>query len=141
VLAGYPFRDTETKEAFVVIVGVVQDLSDNRSLTHFTVTPETSAKTREVMEKDYHKLIAVGWYHSHPGHGVFLSAQDMTIVQGVYDQPWNIAWVIDPVRNTEGIFYGADGKPIIPNAKEHALYDKNDRIWIMLSEIPQCINE
>ncbi len=139
ILVGYPFQDQEAQETFVVIVGIIPDISSNRSVVHFTVTPDTISRTRQILEKDFPELIAVGWYHSHPGHGVFLSAQDMTIVQGIYSETWNIAWVIDPVRNTEGIFWGADGNPIIANINEHSLLEKNNKIWFSIAKVPQCI--
>lgn len=139
VLVGYPFKDRESQEIFVVIAGIIPDASSDRSVVHFTVTPDTIARTREILEREFPELIAVGWYHSHPGHGVFLSDQDMTIVRGIYNEKWNVAWVIDPIRKFEGIFWGADGSPVISNIKEHALFEKNSKIWFSIEKTPQCI--
>lgn len=140
VLVGYPFQDVRMEQTFVVIVGVIPDASDNRSVVHFTVTTDAISRTRSVMEEKFPGLIAVGWYHSHPGHGVFLSGQDMTIVRGIYNEPWNLAWVIDPLRNHEGIFYGSEGASIIHNNSSHPLFQEN-RIWFSLNEYPQCIKD
>lgn len=141
ILVGYPFQDSNTKEVFVVIVGIIRDLSDNRSVVHFTVTPDVISKTREALEEKYPELIAVGWYHSHPGHGVFLSGQDMTIVRGIYNEKWNLAWVIDPIREQEGIFYGADGSPLVINKSSNPLHIKDKQTWFTLDEYPQCIKD
>lgn len=141
VLVGYPFQDPDTEEIFIVIVGVIRDLSDNRSVVHFTVTPDVISKTREVLEEKYPELIAVGWYHSHPGHGVFLSGQDMTIVRGIYNEEWNLAWVVDPIREQEGIFYGADGEPLVKNKSTNPLFVNNKQTWFALDESPQCIKD
>jgi proteasome lid subunit RPN8/RPN11 len=140
ILVGYPFQDPETGDLFVVIVGTIPDLSTNRSLVHFTVSPDDISRTRQVLEKNYPGLIAVGWYHSHPGHGVFLSGQDMTIVQGIYNEPWHLAWVIDPVRNLEGIFLGPEGTPLVRAAASYSIL-KNNRLWIAIEEYPACIAE
>ncbi|KAJ3440231.1 cop9 signalosome complex subunit [Anaeramoeba flamelloides] len=42
---------------------------------------------------------AVGWYHSHPGYGCWLSGVDVTTqnLQQMYNEPW-LAIVVDPVR-------------------------------------------
>jgi len=140
VLVGYPFQDRITGEAFVIIVGVIPDLSDNRSVIHFTVTPDAISRTRTILENEFPDLIAVGWYHSHPGHGVFLSGQDMTIVRGIYNESWNLAWVIDPQRKLEGIFYGSNGEAIVRNQSSHPIFQES-KSWIPLFEYPQCIKD
>ncbi|MBK9781256.1 MAG: Mov34/MPN/PAD-1 family protein [Anaerolineales bacterium] len=141
ILVGYPFRDPDVEEVFIVIVGVIRDISDDRSVVHFTVTPKVIAKTREILEEKYPDLIAVGWYHSHPGHGVFLSGQDMTIVRGIYNEEWNLAWVIDPIRQQEGIFYGANGDPIVKNKSSNPLFSSSKQTWFSLEKYPQCIKD
>ncbi len=47
----------------------------------------------------------VGWYHSHPGLGVFLSGSDRFIHKSFFgDQPWYIALVLDPLSGEHGVF-------------------------------------
>jgi proteasome lid subunit RPN8/RPN11 len=53
----------------------------------------------------------VGWYHSHPGHGVFLSATDRVTQSSWFAQEWKIAIVVDPVRGEYQAFTGASGTP------------------------------
>ena len=51
--------------------------------------------------------VIIGWYHSHPGYGCFLSEIDiMTHAQQFY-KPYNVALVIDPVKN-EWKFFKTD---------------------------------
>ena len=52
VLVGYPFKDRESQEIFVVIAGIIPDASSDRSVVHFTVTPDTIARTREILERN-----------------------------------------------------------------------------------------
>jgi proteasome lid subunit RPN8/RPN11 len=51
----------------------------------------------------------VGWYHSHPNHGVFLSAVDRKTQSLWFAQEWKIAIVIDPIRGEHQAFTGANG--------------------------------
>jgi proteasome lid subunit RPN8/RPN11 len=46
----------------------------------------------------------VGWHHTHPGFGVFLSGYDLFIHQHFFREPWQIALVIDPQRQELGFF-------------------------------------
>lgn len=52
----------------------------------------------------------IGWYHSHPNFGVFLSEHDQFIQQNFFKQEGNITIVIDPVRGRRGWFYSSNGK-------------------------------
>ena len=46
----------------------------------------------------------VGWYHSHPGFGIFLSEHDRFIHRHFFGEPGQIALVIDPLAHVEGLF-------------------------------------
>lgn len=108
ILVGHPFRTSDQEITFIVIVDIIPQDSDNRSVGHFTVSPTEISEARVTLEQTGY--LAVGWYHSHPGHGVFLSEQDMTIVRSIYDSHWHVAWVMDPFREEAAFFKGAEGK-------------------------------
>ena len=110
VLVGHPFKTDNDQTTFVVVVGAIPQHSSDRSVAHFTVGPSETAAARMVIEQQYPGLVLVGWYHSHPGHGIFLSGQDMTIVRSIYNSPWHIAIVLDPIRKSEGILWGQKGQ-------------------------------
>lgn len=64
-------------------------------------------KRREAMPQ----TTMVGWYHSHPSYGVFLSAQDQFTHSNFFtDVPWRLAMVVDPCRHEWGFFVFADGR-------------------------------
>lgn len=50
----------------------------------------------------------VGWYHSHPNFGVFMSETDRANQRLFYGQEYHVALVVDPVRDLAGCFRGAD---------------------------------
>lgn len=52
-------------------------------------------------------LRVVGWFHTHPGHGVFMSPTDRR-TQAMFTYPWQIGIVLDPVHNTWGVFSGPE---------------------------------
>ena len=42
--------------------------------------------------------VLIGWYHSHPGHTCFLSGTDLETQRSIFNQPYHIALVIDPIN-------------------------------------------
>ena len=46
----------------------------------------------------------MGWQHTHPGYGVFLSGYDLFIQKNFFNLPFQVAYVIDPIENTRGFF-------------------------------------
>jgi proteasome lid subunit RPN8/RPN11 len=47
----------------------------------------------------------VGWYHSHPGFGIFLSSSDEFIQRSFFsNRLWYIALVVDPIAEDWGAF-------------------------------------
>jgi proteasome lid subunit RPN8/RPN11 len=46
----------------------------------------------------------VGWYHSHPGFGIFLSEHDLAIHRDCFGGLSQIALVVDPHGRSEGVF-------------------------------------
>jgi len=69
-----------------------------------TFTHETwAAMTREVGECHPDDVI-VGWQHTHPGFGIFLSGYDLFIHRHFFNEPWQIALVVDPRESEFGFF-------------------------------------
>jgi proteasome lid subunit RPN8/RPN11 len=82
-------------------------LSDAASLTF---THESwAAVTREIELNQPGELI-LGWQHTHPGMGVFLSAYDLFIQRHFFSQPWQLAQVVDPRRQEFAFFHWRGGE-------------------------------
>jgi proteasome lid subunit RPN8/RPN11 len=73
-------------------------------LSHLTFTHAAWEDLYRVMDRDHPDAEILGWYHSHPGHGIFLSAYDQFIQRGFFPAAWQVAVVIDPLARTEGFF-------------------------------------
>lgn len=54
-------------------------------------------------------LEIMGWYHSHPGHGVFLSEHDLFIQRNFFNAAHHLAVVVDPQVGSHGTFGWCDG--------------------------------
>ena len=72
--------------------------------THVTFTQDTWAHIYETKDAKYPDHRIVGWYHSHPGFGVFLSDHDTFIHKNFFSSPLQVAWVYDPHSDEEGCF-------------------------------------
>ncbi|MFX0098006.1 MAG: Mov34/MPN/PAD-1 family protein [Candidatus Hodarchaeota archaeon] len=54
-------------------------------------------------EKRFPDEIIVGWWHSHPNLGVFLSSVDISTME-MYDKDFHVALVVDPIRDERAFF-------------------------------------
>src|SRR5207244_4209522 len=78
---------------------------------HLRFTHESWLLLRARREREYPPAIVVGWYHTHPGWGVFLSSHDRALHEQVFAaQPWSIALVIDPVHDDHSFFWLRQGQ-------------------------------
>jgi proteasome lid subunit RPN8/RPN11 len=76
-----------------------------------TFTAETWEHIQSIMDRDYPDRRILGWYHTHPGFGIFLSDMDVFIQENFFPEPWQVALVYDPKAKEEGLFLWKRGKP------------------------------
>ena len=91
--------------------------------THVTFTQETWESIYKVKDELYPDDRIVGWYHSHPGFGVFLSEHDMFIQENFFSSPGQVAWVYDPHTDEEGCFGWVSGE--VHRLSKLSIADKN----------------
>jgi proteasome lid subunit RPN8/RPN11 len=77
---------------------------------HVTFTQDTWEHIYQVKDKEYPEDRIVGWYHSHPGFGIFLSDHDAFIHKNFFASPGQVAWVFDPHSDEEGCFGWVSGQ-------------------------------
>ncbi len=80
----------------------------NRPAT-LTFTHDTWATLNRQVETQYPHDLVVGWHHTHPDFGIFLSGYDLFIHRHFFSEPWQVAMVVDPARCELGIFQWRDG--------------------------------
>lgn len=61
-------------------------------------------------ETRFNDAVLVGWHHTHPGYGVFLSHYDRFIHGNFFNLPWQVALVVDPRADTLGFFQWKDNE-------------------------------
>ena len=72
--------------------------------TNVTFTAETWQHIHDTMDRDHPDEKILGWYHTHPGFGIFLSDMDIFICDNFFNLPWQVAFVYDPQSGEEGNF-------------------------------------
>ena len=93
----------------VVFTGIVRALSAIRETSSVKFTPETWAEIWQIIDQDKeysdeNLWNIVGWYHTHPDFGVFLSGYDKFIQKEYFTRKGHLALVIDPVRKDRDFF-------------------------------------
>ena len=109
VLVGDVYKDSQGP-FLEVKAGIVARHTRNEG-TEVAFTPETWEQVNLEKDKLYPRDRIVGWYHTHPRFGIFLSERDKFIQQHSFPQPWATAFVLDPVQKTEGFFFWSQGEP------------------------------
>jgi len=109
VLLGDRFTDDRGRP-FVVIEQSLRAKHYDSSLSRFTYTAETWSEINRDCMQVAPDLIIVGWYHTHPGWGVFLSGHDTFIHENYFGGPLDVAYVVEPV-NDDRAFFAWEGEP------------------------------
>lgn len=73
--------------------------------TSLTFTHETWDEAYQDIAAKYPDAAIVGWYHSHPGFGVFMSDYDSFIQQNFFGAPGQLGLVVDPLGGKRGWFW------------------------------------
>jgi proteasome lid subunit RPN8/RPN11 len=114
VLVGHGYLCPQKRIHYTEIVGSIPASHTIGNRVHFQFTPECWQGILRIQKQDFSNTTIVGWYHSHPGHGIFLSGTDLNTQRLSFKQIWQIAVVYDSLRPEIGFFYGADGQRISP---------------------------
>jgi proteasome lid subunit RPN8/RPN11 len=110
VLVGNAFVDSDTLlHAVAVRRGLLGDNGEGTPVSFKFTSDSWKSINSKLLGLPAEERNIVGWYHSHPGLGVFLSARDRFTQRSFFANPWQIALVVDPNRNTFGFFYGREG--------------------------------
>ncbi len=110
-----------TSNKFILIDNLIIAKHSNSSLSRLTFTHETWDYINEVLERDFPDKKILGWFHSHPGHTVFLSNFDIFIQENFFNMDYMVAYVFDPSINDRGFFAWRNKKII--KTKGFCMYD------------------
>lgn len=88
----------------LVIDGFIIATHTDSTSVSLTFTSESWSAIHEERASQYPESKIVGWFHTHPGYGIFLSSHDLFIHQNFFNYPWAVAYVVDPKAKTRGFF-------------------------------------
>ena len=76
----------------------------NNHAASLTFTHQTWSYLHQERDEKYSDQAILGWQHTHPDFGIFLSGYDKFIHHHFFSHPWQVACVVDPVRQEVGFF-------------------------------------
>jgi proteasome lid subunit RPN8/RPN11 len=116
VMLGGQYLD-EDGHPFVLVSDSLRAEHYESTRGHFKFTHDTWTEISRQRDGFSEDLQMVGWYHTHPDWGVFLSGMDRFICDHFFNRPLDVAMVIDPVRNDRGWFcWRQEGDERLPRA-------------------------
>jgi proteasome lid subunit RPN8/RPN11 len=96
-------------EQAVQVMGMIAALEAEGHAAAVTFTHKAWEVVHRELDRRFPEMQIVGWYHSHPGFGIFLSRDDLFIHESFFSKPWQFAYVIDPIGLEEGEFGWSGG--------------------------------
>ena len=106
----------------IVINGFIEAKYSEATPTTLKFTHETWEYCHKVMEEKFYGQKIVGWIHTHPDFGIFLSEYDKFIQDNFFKEDYQIAYVIDPIQGIEGFYFWINEK--IERCKGFYIFDK-----------------
>lgn len=101
-------RTSEETGSLPYVSSALRAVGANEQRSSLTFTHETwetaHAEIEALRERDEQTYEIVGWYHSHPNQGIFLSGMDLFIHHNFFSDPQQFAVVVDPLRHASGVF-------------------------------------
>src|SRR5262245_36036221 len=108
VLVGELLRDDQGP--YLKIEETIDALHAEEKGAELTFTHATWEHIHKEMDSRHKGKKVVGWYHTHPGFGVFLSDRDQFIHKSFFNLPFQVAFVYDPKSKEHGMFAWRDSE-------------------------------
>ena len=106
----------------IIIQGFVEAKYTEATPTTLKFTHETWDYVHSEIERRFEGGQIVGWIHTHPDFGIFLSEYDVFIQENFFKEDYQIAYVVDPIQHIEGFYFWINGK--IERRKGFYIFDK-----------------
>lgn len=103
-LAGKERVDKSNGKRFIVIDTVLPGEHTQQGPAHLTFTGDSQIAMHAHLENHLPGKVILGWYHTHPRMGIFLSQWDVWLHQNFFPERWQVALVIEP-HSSEGGFF------------------------------------
>ena len=110
-VGGYLYGHSYVSDAraIVEITGIYSIKSPDSTSVHFRFCVEDSCNAERFQQMYFPEKEIIGWYHTHPGHGIFMSSVDINTHQKFFAPFHRVAFVVDPINRKFGAFAKEDG--------------------------------
>ncbi len=110
VLVGKWMLEGQNHEEVVLVESILRARYVRQGSTFITFTQDSLVALNDELEANHPRRLMVGWYHTHPRMGVFLSGYDTWLHEHFFPESWQVALVIEPLSTACGFFIRtADG--------------------------------
>lgn len=104
VLVGKWCLDFETARQYILVKAALPARFTQQGSVFLTFTQDSLVDIHTKIDAEYPEDAIVGWYHTHPRMGVFLSHYDTWLHDHFFPEPWQVALVIEPHSEIGGFF-------------------------------------
>jgi proteasome lid subunit RPN8/RPN11 len=104
VLVGEWCVNARQGEQFIIIEHALPARHTRQGSIYLTFTQESLVDIHEQIDTHHQGKKIVGWYHTHPRMGIFLSHYDTWLHNNFFPEPWQVALVVEPHTSLGGFF-------------------------------------
>ena len=104
VLVGEWCVNAKQGEQFIIIEHALPARHTRQGSIYLTFTQDSLIDIHEQIDTHYKGKKIVGWYHTHPRMGIFLSHYDTWLHKNFFPEPWQVALVVEPHASLGGCF-------------------------------------
>lgn len=104
VLVGERYTETSSGRPFIVVKTTLPARFTRQGSVYLTFTQDSLVDLHAELDAHFPGKQILGWYHTHPRMGVFLSHYDTWLHTNFFPEPWQVALVIEPHAELGGFF-------------------------------------
>ena len=146
VLVGRWCLDAETCHQFILVVAALPARFTQQGSVFLTFTQDSLVDIHVKIDLSFPGESIVGWYHTHPRMGLFLSHYDTWLHEHFFAEPWQVALVIEPHSEVGGFFIRQANGELDP-CRYFGFYELDGKTgqsvvgWNNLQEEPEPVNK
>ena len=113
----------------IFISGVIQARFTEKIKGVETITNQSWKYISEDMEKYFPNLSVVGWMHSRPSFGAFVTSMDEEYHKKLFSDPNQVLFVVDPIDRLDRLYVLNEAKSALRPVKGYFIYyEKNTQM-------------
>jgi proteasome lid subunit RPN8/RPN11 len=133
LLGKYTFSDA-TQQYRITLEQFVPIAPEKHDVYQIEFSTDSIVKELGGAQDKFPNLTLMGWFHTHPGHGLFLSKPDLNIHEGFFHEKYQVAMEIDSLSsNLDTGFFTNTKRGKVNNS----LHER--RNWFSWTHIEQAI--